>query len=76
MTVGASIFLIVVGAILKYAISADTWQGINVDMIGLILMIAGVVGLLIGLYFWNSANRRSASTGDGASSGTSDNREL
>src|SRR5918912_1249847 len=47
MTIGASIFLIAVGAILKYAVNA-TVSGIEIQTIGLILMIAGVVGLLIG----------------------------
>ncbi len=60
MTIGGSIFLIVVGAILKYAIADDTLGSVNIDLIGLILMIAGLAGLLLGLYFWSSASRRSA----------------
>ena len=44
MTIGASIFLIAVGAILKYAVDVSV-QGIEIQTIGLILMIAGVVGL-------------------------------
>lgn len=44
MTIAGSITLIVIGAILKFGI---TWQPKNIDLqvIGLILMIAGVVGL-------------------------------
>jgi beta-lactamase regulating signal transducer with metallopeptidase domain len=57
MTIGASIFLIAVGAILKYAVNA-TVSGIEIDTIGLILMIAGVVGLLIGLFLLTQADRR------------------
>jgi beta-lactamase regulating signal transducer with metallopeptidase domain len=57
MTIGASIFLIAVGAILKYAVNA-TVSGIEIETIGLILMIAGVVGLLIGLFLLTQADRR------------------
>ena len=44
MTIGASIFLIAVGAILMYAVDV-TVSGIEIQTIGLILMIAGAVGL-------------------------------
>jgi Domain of unknown function (DUF6458) len=57
MTIGASIFLIAVGAILKYAVDV-TVQGIEIQTIGLILMIAGAVGLLIGLFLLTQADRR------------------
>jgi hypothetical protein len=49
MTIGGSIFLIAVGAILRYAVDV-TVSGIEIQTIGLILMIAGVVGLIIGLF--------------------------
>jgi hypothetical protein len=57
MTIGASIFLIAVGAILMYAVDV-TVSGIEIQTIGLILMIAGVVGLVIGLFLLASADRR------------------
>ena len=57
MTIGASIFLIAVGAILKYAVNA-TVSGIEIQTIGLILMIAGAVGLLISLFLLTQADRR------------------
>jgi hypothetical protein len=57
MTIGASIFLIAVGAILMYAVDV-TVSGIEIQTIGLILMIAGVVGLLIGLFLLASTSRR------------------
>lgn len=59
MTVGGSIFLIAVGAILRYAVT-DSISGVDLQTIGLILMIAGVVGLVIGLYMY-STSRRTAS---------------
>ncbi len=49
MTIGAGIFLIAVGAILKFATNIHA-QGISIDTIGVILMVAGAVGLLIGLF--------------------------
>jgi hypothetical protein len=49
MTIGAGIFLIAVGAILKFATNVHV-KGISIDTIGVILMIAGIVGLLIGLF--------------------------
>jgi hypothetical protein len=57
MTIGASIFLIAVGAILKYAVTA-TIAGVEIQTVGLILMIAGVVGLLIGLFLLIQTDRR------------------
>jgi Domain of unknown function (DUF6458) len=57
MTIGASIFLIAVGAILKYAVTA-TVAGIEIQTVGLILMIAGVVGLVIGLFLLTQTERR------------------
>jgi len=57
MTIGTSIFLIAVGAILKYAVTA-TVAGIEIQTMGLILMIAGVVGLVIGLFLLTQTDRR------------------
>jgi hypothetical protein len=50
---GTSLFLIAVGAILTYAVTA-TAQGINLHTVGIILMIVGAVGALFSLIFWNS----------------------
>lgn len=49
MTIGAGIFLIAVGAILKFATNIHV-KGLSIDTIGVILMVAGAVGLLIGLF--------------------------
>ena len=56
MTIGSSIFLIAVGAILRYAVDVAV-SGIEIQTIGLILMIAGVVGLVIGLFLLTQARR-------------------
>lgn len=46
MGIGASVFLLAVGAILSFAVSASV-PNANLDMIGVILMIAGGIGLLV-----------------------------
>jgi Domain of unknown function (DUF6458) len=56
MTVGGSIFLVAVGAILRYAVT-DSISGINLATVGLILMIAGIVGLVIGLFMYANTRR-------------------
>ena len=48
MGIGTSIFLIAVGAILRYAVTA-TVQGVELQTVGLILMIVGIIGLVISL---------------------------
>ena len=56
MALGTSLFLIAVGAILRYAVS-DSLSGVDIPTIGLILMIVGVVGLVISLVFLSSLRR-------------------
>ncbi len=51
MSIGAGIALIVIGAILVFAINVDTSQFVDLDMIGYIMMAAGAVVLLLGLVF-------------------------
>ena len=66
MYIGTSIFLIAVGAILRYAVTADV-EGINLDTAGLILMIVGVVGLLFSLLWmtiWADRTRDRAVVAD------------
>jgi cytochrome c oxidase subunit IV len=59
MTIGAGIFLIAVGAILKFATNFHV-QGVSIDTIGVILMIAGAAGLILGLFqemIWSRRTR-------------------
>ncbi|MBZ6371989.1 DUF6458 family protein [Microbacterium aurum] len=51
MSIGAGIALIVIGAILVFAINVDTSQFVDLDMIGYIMMAAGAVVFLLGLVF-------------------------
>lgn len=53
MSLGVSIFLLVVGAILTFAVHVST-AGFNVNAVGIILMVAGGFGLLLSLIFWSS----------------------
>lgn len=46
MGIGTSLFLIALGAILHWAVTA-TLSGVNVQTVGLILMIVGVLGLVV-----------------------------
>ena len=57
MGIGTSIFLIALGAILKFAVNANV-SGIDISTVGVILMIAGILGLLVSLYFMSISNRR------------------
>ena len=53
MGIGISVFLLAVGAILTFAIDVTT-EGINLDTVGVILMIVGALGLLTSMLFWSS----------------------
>lgn len=57
MYTGASIFLIALGAILKFAVT-DTFSHINLGIVGVILMIVGGIGLLWELIDMASRRRR------------------
>ena len=57
MGIGTSIFLIAVGAILYFAVNADV-SGLEISTIGLILMIVGIIGLLISLFYTTLYTRR------------------
>jgi len=65
MYIGTSIFLIALGAVLKYAVTA-TVAGIDLQTAGVILMVVGVIGLLLSLLFmtlWSDRRRRTADDG-------------
>lgn len=60
MTIAAAIFLIAVGAILRYATNWHV-EGVSLDTVGLILMIAGVAGLVLSFFqeaIWSRRARR------------------
>lgn len=48
MTIGTSLFLIALGAILRWAVTA-TVSGVNIQTVGLILLAVGIVGLVLSI---------------------------
>jgi Flp pilus assembly protein protease CpaA len=51
--IGVSIFLIALGAILAFAVSAEV-QGLDVQVVGWILLAVGAIGLVLSMIFWSS----------------------
>jgi len=65
MNIGFSLFLVAVGAILTWAVTAEV-AGLDVKAMGVILMVVGLVGLVLSMLFWSSfapfARRRDVRT--------------
>jgi hypothetical protein len=53
MGLGVSLFLIAAGAILTWAVNASV-SGLDINTIGVILMVVGIVGLVLSMIFWSS----------------------
>jgi membrane protein implicated in regulation of membrane protease activity len=53
MSIGVGIFLMVLGAILAFAVETDA-PGVNVNALGVILLLIGLVAVLYSLLFWSS----------------------
>jgi hypothetical protein len=53
MGMSVSLILIAVGAVLTWAVDA-TVSGLDIPVVGVILMIVGIVGVLLSLAFWSS----------------------
>jgi hypothetical protein len=56
MGIGGSIFLLALGAILAFAVNAEI-SGLDINVVGYVLMLAGLVGLVVTIWFWNSRRR-------------------
>jgi hypothetical protein len=63
MTIGTSLFLIAVGAILRYAVE-DKVKAVDLATVGLILIVVGVFGLILGLYMTFVRGRPDPTLGD------------
>jgi hypothetical protein len=65
MGIGVSLILIAAGAILTWAVNT-TVSGIDINTIGVILMVVGAIGLVMSLMFWSSwggvGSRRTTTT--------------
>ncbi len=57
MTIGASLFCIATGAILYFAVTAEL-AGLDIQTVGLILMVIGALGLILGLVLMSRARTR------------------
>ena len=56
MGIGGSIFLLALGAILAFAVNAHI-SGLDINVVGWVLMAAGLIGLILTLWYWNSRRR-------------------
>jgi len=63
MGIGASILLIAIGAILTFALNVQVGF-LDLDVVGWVLMLAGVVGLILTTVIWAPRRRRSVTTRD------------
>lgn len=57
MTISASVFCIALGAILTFAVETDSTEGIDVNNVGIIFMIAGAIGLAVYTLIWAPRRR-------------------
>ncbi|CAN5592349.1 hypothetical protein BH18ACT1_BH18ACT1_17980 [soil metagenome] len=53
MGIGVSVFLLALGAIMTFALDVSV-SGVDLYTVGIILMVAGALGLLISILFWSS----------------------
>ena len=53
MGIGVSLILIAIGAILTWAVNAEV-SGLEIQTIGVILLVVGIIGFLLSLLFWSS----------------------
>jgi hypothetical protein len=58
MSLGVSLFLVAVGAILRFAVTAE-FAGIDIQTVGTILMVVGVLGFAISLILYLSSRNSS-----------------
>ena len=67
MGISVSILLIAVGAILTWGVTAEA-EGLDINAIGVILLIVGLLGLVLSFIFWSSWGgfRRRATYVEGA----------
>jgi hypothetical protein len=59
MGIGASIFLIAVGAILAFAIEYHV-SGLDISVVGWILMVVGALGRVVTMVIWAPRRRQSS----------------
>jgi hypothetical protein len=57
MGIGVSVFLIAAGAIMAFAVEVENSNGFDINTIGVILMIAGAIGLVFTALIWGPRTR-------------------
>jgi hypothetical protein len=78
MGIGTSIFLIALGAILRFAVTASV-SGIEIATVGTILLVVGIIGLLISLLYmtiWSDRSRAAAPVDRGTGTAPPADREV
>ena len=58
MGIGGSIFLIAIGAIIAFGVRNQSLGPFDLDVVGWVLMLAGLVGVMLTMYLWNTRRRR------------------
>jgi hypothetical protein len=58
MTIGAGLVLTAAGAVLAFAVNVTNSHGIDLNTVGYILMIVGVLGVLLDLLLFMPRRRR------------------
>jgi hypothetical protein len=59
MGIGASIFLIAIGAIVAFGVNYQlSW--LDLSVVGWVLMLSGITGLVLTFYFWNRRRQAAA----------------
>ena len=62
MGIGASIFLLALGAILAFAVKDSTVAGLDLSVVGIILMLCGVLGIVLEVALFSPRRRRRSVT--------------
>jgi hypothetical protein len=60
MTIGSSILVIALGAILRFAVTAHV-KGFDIQTAGTVLLVVGIIGLVLSLVYtfvWSRQNRQ------------------
>ena len=65
MSIGAGVTLIAAGGILRFAVATTSTHGLNVHVVGVILILAGVLGLMLSLLWTVLGRRRNGPAGYG-----------
>jgi uncharacterized membrane protein YdbT with pleckstrin-like domain len=58
MSTGVGIVLVAAGAIVRFAVPATFIHGLNLRVVGVVVMLAGVIALLLSLLVWGPLSRR------------------